>query len=296
MNERRIGIWILALLLCLNLCLFGYDCYLRLQANWIPSERIEQIETLYRQANVEIGVTVERQNPPRSNLLLGEADLDQMAETYLEKEGDIYDKSYIYGSKVQYSSGDRTILTDRSRHMIAYADTSERIAEGQKVMQGGEEGVLFGETEDEAQMMEALMPLARDFAQKWLGREVHLTGSEKTSRGYRFGFCQMDGETALYFNEVQVCVIPEGIAEAVITYWQVEGESEKSRSVMPLDEVLFALLSDVRAGLQEDSREEVVRILDGYLLQETPDGAEAVPSVTVVVSSGQEYTLCRTVG
>ena len=140
MNERRIGIWILALLLCLNLCLFGYDCYLRLQANWIPSERIEQIETLYRQANVEIGVTVERQNPPRSNLLLGEADLDQMAETYLEKEGDIYDKSYIYGSKVQYSSGDRTILTDRSRHMIAYADTSERIAEGQKVMQGGDRG------------------------------------------------------------------------------------------------------------------------------------------------------------
>ena len=119
MNEKRMGTVILILLIVLNLVLFGYHTYQDLTENRVPKERIEQIKEIYQKSGITIKIEPQRRKESPPILILEEANLEQMAETYLEG---IYEKSFIYGSKVQYISGSRMILTDRKNHSISYVD------------------------------------------------------------------------------------------------------------------------------------------------------------------------------
>ena len=54
MNERKMMIVILAILVLLNIGLFGYGLYQRSVRDWIPEERVDQIRQIYAQAGIPL--------------------------------------------------------------------------------------------------------------------------------------------------------------------------------------------------------------------------------------------------
>lgn len=310
MNERKMRIIILILLVCLNLLLVGYYGYQRLSVNRVPAERIEQVVQLYSEAGIDFAVLPERNNFPKANLELGEADLDALAENYL---GSGFDKSYIYGSKVQYTSGSVLVITDREQHRISYQDEAiatggangrangragAEMAEGQVLPGWSEKNRPLGEEEEK----EMLLPSARNFAKQWLGKNVYLYECRAEAEGFYFLFYQMKKEEILFFNQIEIWIAPGGIQRAEIQYWDVAGEVEYSYELLPTDEVLYAMLSMMQEDITEPSaaepgvggnREEVTAILDGYELKEAEEQTVAVPCTMAVLQSGRKYRMNR---
>lgn len=287
MNERRIAIMVLALLIGLNVVLFGYYLYQKWNANWVPAERVELVRELYQESGIEITAEPDQMNFPKPYLILGEANLDSLVEKFLEGQ---FDKSYIYGSKVQYTSGDLTILTDRTNHQILYQDDWKIKIQEERMEQNGE--IAAPENGEGG----ALLLSAEEFAKAWLGEDVYLAQTNEEKDGVHFVFYQKQDQAVLYFNRLEFCMIPEGVSYAQLSYWSVEGKSEISYELMPIDEILYAQLSKIKEEINETEKEEVVQIMDGYQLKETDSAVEAVPSVTIVLKSGKEYIMNRVAG
>ncbi len=290
MNEKRMGRVILILLIVLNLVLFGYYCYQNMIENWVPRERIEQVRELYRQNGIELKTEPDRKNKDQPILILGEANLEHMVEEYLDGN---FEKSFIYGSKVQYTSGNLLILTDRKSHSITYVDQKksmpEIIAECVSVEEWARTQRI---TEEEAQVL--MMERAKRFALEWMGDDIELFKTERRDKGYEYTFHPVQEDTVLFFNELKVWVINDSVVSAEMIYWDVTGETAKSYTSMPIDEILYALLGSIREGVDEGKQDEVIQIIDGYQMVKSEEQAKAVPSITVVMKSGKEYVMNRT--
>ena len=287
MNEKRMGTEILILLIVLNLVLFGYNSYQSITKNRVPKERIEQVKELYQKSGITIKIEPERKNESHPILLLEEANLEQMAETYLEG---IFEKSFIYGSKVEYTSGERVILTDRKNHSITYvnqtladplwieqSESFEEWAEVQRI------------SEESAQLI--VKEKAMEFACSWLGDDIELVDTEKKEKGFEYTFHSVQDDAVLYFNELKVWILNENVVSAEIVYWEVKEEADKSYIPMPIDEILYAILGSITADMQEGERDEVIQIKNGYHMEKIDDQSLAIPSITVLMKSGREYAM-----
>ena len=287
MNEKKLMTLILGLLIGINLLLFGYYLYQSRLENMADSEDVQQVQQLYAQAGVDLEAEINRYNPPRPFLRLGEADLDRMAEVVLSSG---YDKSYVYGDKVQYSSGDVLIVTDRLNHTITYEDESLGMEKARKTFAENWYNSIWMNEEEDIQQELYMQPVARDFATKWLGDSLYLAESRYEEQGFTFLYYQIQDDTVYYFNQIEVTVLPAGVASASLSYWQVEGKSENVYNLPPIDEILYSQLSLIQTDLPEDDTDAVVRILDGYRLREDDmDNVEAAPTVTLVLRSGRTY-------
>ncbi len=290
MNEKRMGMVILILLIALNLVLFGYYCYQNITENWVPRERIEQVRELYQQNGIQLKTEPDRKNRGQPILILGEANLEHMVEEYLEGA---FEKSFIYGSKVQYTSGNLMILTDRKNHSITYVDQAKNTPEIIEKCESAEEWARKQRiTEEEAQVL--MMEHAKRFALEWMGEDIELLKTERRDKGYEYTFHPMQEDTVLYFNELKVWMLNDSVMSAEMIYWNVTGEAAESYTPMPIDEILYALLGNIRAGVDEGKQDEVIQIIDGYQMVKTEEQAKAVPSITVVMKSGKEYVMNRT--
>ena len=277
MNGKRLNLLILILLIGLNLALFAYYCFQKISVNWVSIERMNQIESLYLENGIAIQVNPDRKNTPQPDLVLGEADLDKLVESFLV---DRYDKSYIYGSKVQYTTGSIVILTDRKNHSISYMDESKKSED--KASQNAEE------------MLEILEAVAGGFARKWLGDEIYLSDSGMAGDEFYYVYHPVQEGAILYFNELTIHMTTKGVTTAQLSYWAVKGKTEKKYEQMPIDEILYAQLGMIKKDMGENQREEVVQIRNGYQLLEDEEGAAAVPTITIVVKSGRKYVMNRT--
>ena len=290
MNEKRMGTVILILLIVLNLVLFGYDSYQSIAKNWVPKERIEQVKELYQKNGITIKVEPQRKNESRPILVLEEANLEQMAETYLQGS---FEKSFIYGSKVQYVSEERLVLTDRKNHSITYVDQMMTDPLWLQQSQSFEE---WAETQrvskESAQLL--VKEEATEFARSWLGDDIELVNTEEKDKGMEYTFHSVQDGALLYFNELTVWMLNEQAISAEMICWKVAGEAEKSYTPMPIDEILYALLGSIRADMQEGEEDEVIQIRNGYHMLEVEEQTLAIPSITVLMKSGREYAMNST--
>jgi hypothetical protein len=138
---------------------------------------------------------------------------------------------------------------------------------------------------------------AKDFAHKWLGEDISLSKVVKTSEGYVYRFYAMREQMVLCFNELQVCVSYGEVTSAQLTYWDVVEEADETYVLLPIDEILYAMLGNIKADMEEGQKDEVVMIMDGYHIEKSDDTQEqikAVPSIIVVLKSGKEYVMNRT--
>ena len=293
MNERRMGRVILILLILLNLILLGYYLYQQINVNWAPAERIAQVEELYKKSGIEIQTEPDRRNRQYPLLEVGEANLDQMVEDFLNEP---YEKTYIYGSEVQYVSEHLLIITDRKEHKISYQDRSKEA----ETLQYHGVSVEDWARQSRISMEEAegiMEEKAKDFAHKWLGEDISLSKVVKTSEGYVYRFYAMREQMVLCFNELQVCVSYGEVTSAQLTYWDVVEEADETYVLLPIDEILYAMLGNIKADMEEGQKDEVVMIMDGYHIEKSDDTQEqikAVPSIIVVLKSGKEYVMNRT--
>ena len=293
MNERRMGRVILILLILLNLILLGYYLYQQINVNWVPAERIAQVEELYKKSGIEIQTEPDRRNRQYPLLEVGEANLDQMVEDFLNEP---YEKTYIYGSEVQYVSEHLLIITDRKEHKISYQDRSKEA----ETLQYHGVSVEDWARQCRISMEEAegiMEEKAKDFAHKWLGEDISLSKVVKTSEGYVYRFYAMREQMVLCFNELQVCVSYGEVTSAQLTYWDVVEEADETYVLLPIDEILYAMLGNIKADMEEGQKDEVVMIMDGYHIEKSDDTQEqikAVPSIIVVLKSGKEYVMNRT--
>lgn len=293
MNERRMGRVILILLILLNLILLGYYLYQQINVNWVPAERIAQVEELYKKSGIEIQTEPDRRNRQYPLLEVGEANLDQMVEDFLNEP---YEKTYIYGSEVQYVSEHLLIITDRKEHKISYQDRSKKA----ETLQYHGVSVEDWARQSRISMEEAegiMEEKAKDFAHKWLGEDISLSKVVKTSEGYVYRFYAMREQMVLCFNELQVCVSYGEVTSAQLTYWDVVEEADETYVLLPIDEILYAMLGNIKADMEEGQKDEVVMIMDGYHIEKSDDTQEqikAVPSIIVVLKSGKEYVMNRT--
>lgn len=293
MNERRMGRVILILLILLNLILLGYYLYQQINVNWVPAERIAQVEELYKKSGIEIQTEPDRRNRQYPLLEVGEANLDQMVEDFLNEP---YEKTYIFGSEVQYVSEYLLIITDRKEHKISYQDRSKEA----ETLQYHGVSVEDWARQSRISMEEAeriMEEKAKDFAHKWLGEDISLSKVVKTSEGYVYRFYAMREQMVLCFNELQVCVSYGEVTSAQLTYWDVVEEADETYVLLPIDEILYAMLGNIKADMEEGQKDEVVMIMDGYHIEKSDDTQEqikAVPSIIVVLKSGKEYVMNRT--
>ena len=293
MNERRMGRVILILLILLNLILLGYYLYQQINVNWVPAERIAQVEELYKKSGIEIQTEPDRRNRQYPLLEVGEANLDQMVEDFLNES---YEKTYIFGSEVQYVSEHLLIITDRKEHKISYQDRSKEA----ETLQYHGVSVEDWARQSRISMEEAegiMEEKAKDFAHKWLGEDISLSKVVKTSEGYVYRFYAMREQMVLCFNELQVCVSYGEVTSAQLTYWDVVEEADETYVLLPIDEILYAMLGNIKADMEEGQKDEVVMIMDGYHIEKSDDTQEqikAVPSIIVVLKSGKEYVMNRT--
>ena len=293
MNERRMGRVILILLILLNLILLGYYLYQQINVNWVLAERIAQVEELYKKSGIEIQTEPDRRNRQYPLLEVGEANLDQMVEDFLNEP---YEKTYIYGSEVQYVSEHLLIITDRKEHKISYQDRSKEA----ETLQYHGVSVEDWARQSRISMEEAegiMEEKAKDFAHKWLGEDISLSKVVKTSEGYVYRFYAMREQMVLCFNELQVCVSYGEVTSAQLTYWDVVEEADETYVLLPIDEILYAMLGNIKADMEEGQKDEVVMIMDGYHIEKsdgTQEQIKAVPSIIVVLKSGKEYVMNRT--
>ncbi len=287
MNEKRMGTVILILLIVLNLVLFGYDSYQSIAKNRVPKERIEQVKELYQKNGITIKIEPERKNESHPILTLDEANLEQMAETYLEGN---FEKSFIYGSKVQYTSEERMILTDRKNHSITYVDQAMSDPQWIEQSESFEEWAEIQRISEESAHL-LMKEAAMEFASSWLGDDIELVKTEKRNKGFEYTFHSVQDDAVLYFNELKVWMLNENVVSAEIVYWKVTEETEKSYIPMPIDEILYAVLGSIKADMQEDETDEVIQIKNGYRIVKMDEQTLAVPSITVLMKSGREYAM-----
>ena len=277
MSRRAVRWMVLGSLLLLNLLLLFYQWRTSREGKACTEEQMKQVFRIYEQNEITFAELPDRTNPSFRGLLLKTADVDKMAERFLGKES--FDKSYIYGSKVQYNSGSMILLTNRPSHTITY--TNEAI-ESWENPEGLSEEALFS----------MLQPLARRFAEEWLDNVV-LSEWRQDDNGYRFIYRQMVDDQIYYFNSISLLVTMDGVRTAVLTVWEVSTEG-REMSTLPRDEMLYASLQKILEFREAPGRVE--KIYDGYVIDSTmEDGmdetAVAVPVQTMVLSSGRQITI-----
>ncbi|MBQ7058520.1 MAG: hypothetical protein IJM83_04365 [Firmicutes bacterium] len=277
MTRRVVRFMILGSLLLLNLLLLFYSWRRSRNEKMVSQDQMDAVLSLYEEKEVTFAEIPDAVNPGFTALELKTADVDLMTERFLGKES--FDKSYIYGSKVQYNSGSITLLTNRPAHTITYTDESI------KAWQAPED------LTDEA-LFSMLQPLARRFAEKWLD-SVFLSEWRQDDNGYRFIYRQLEGDQIYYFNSISLLVTMDGVKTAVLTVWEVSAEG-KPLVTLPKDEMLYAGLNKM-IELRETPG-TIERMYDGYVIDSTEsDGSDetavAVPVQTMILSSGRTITI-----
>ena len=135
---------------------------------------------------------------------------------------------------------------------------------------------------------------AYDFADQWLGKDLQLAKVEEKDQGLEFVFYPLRDGAVLYFNELKVRMMAGNVVSAELTYWEVTDEAEETYALLPMDEILYALLGSIKEEMVEDQKDEVVQIINGYQLVKSNEQSKAVPAITIVMGSGKEYVMNRT--
>ena len=274
MSQRLVRQLIISLLLTLNVFLGVYLLTSSRLDSLHTRERLNQVLALYEQAGITFQETPQESSRiVRNRLELSTADVDAIVEAFLGEE--IYSKSYIYGSKVQYQKDDITILTNRPQHTITYTDESVSAWTPP-------EGL------SETELTSMIQPLARRFAENWLG-EVYLSEWRQDENGYRFVYRQMIEDEIYYFNTISLVVTMDGVRTAVITIWNVDGTGESLQG-LPQDEMLYSGLIQITASSTVQA--QVERVFDGYVIGKTVTSsgeqtAVAVPVQTIRLVGGK---------
>ncbi|MBO6159831.1 MAG: hypothetical protein J6P72_11330 [Firmicutes bacterium] len=279
MNQRTLRQLIIGMLAALNLVLAVFLIRSYTKTDSASATHLDEVLLLYERAGLSFEETPVPSYKTWTELQLGTADLDQMVENYLDSQMiTSYRKSYIYGAKAQYQTDSLTFLTNRPQHTITYTNDA---AAPWKMPQGL--------TEDE--LMSMIQPLARRFAESWLG-DVFLSEWRKDENGYRFVYRQMKEDQIYFFNTISLLVTMEGVRTAVVTVWDING-SAGSIQAIPQDEMLYAGL--IQIGNAGEAPGHVERISDGYVIASTSahegeQTARAVPVQTIYLSSGRSFT------
>ena len=115
--------------------------------------------------------------------------------------------------------------------------------------------------------------------------------TERSGKGFEYTFYSVREDAVLYFNELTVWMLNENPVSAEILCWETAKEAEKTYTPMPIDEILYAVLGSITADMQEGETDEVIQIRNGYRMIKEEEQTLAVPSITVCMKSGREYTM-----
>ncbi|MCF0135447.1 MAG: hypothetical protein HUJ69_03390 [Lachnospiraceae bacterium] len=276
MRKRIIYIPVLTALIGVNLVLLIMLVGEKQGTSRVGTRELARVVAMYEEAGITFRAQPSAFSGVHEELILGSADLDSMVLDFLE--GAQYSMTYIYGAKTQYNSGSAVLLADWDRHSISYKDSGVMPEQSDMSLQP----VL---TEEEQLMLEAV---ARRFAQKWLGEDVIAVGWTRSGSTLTVSFAQIVDERIYFFNSASVTVIREGIQAAEISYWEA-GSYGDVRETLPMDEVLYRLLQDIRSKNQGQT-DEVRTLMDGYVI-DSMDGNRAVagPTLTLIMESGKQY-------
>ncbi len=281
MKGKLIQTLVLILLVVLNLILLILYLVELRSTRMITQESIDRVVALYEAENLSFEAQIGRTVKSRETISLKAADLDGMVTKYLGSRD--YNRTYIYGNKIQYRTETLVLLADWSAHSISYRDSA------------------FEKTEEEspphkltAQEQEMLMAAGRRFAQQWLGEEVMLMSMVGTDGVLTMTFCQLQSGELMYFNKVAVTLVPGGVRSAEIQYWDIDSEQTRIES-KPVDELLYQMLPEICADLAKSPDREsdtVEELIDGYeIISLSRDTAIACPNLTLVLTSGNYYHL-----
>ncbi len=287
MQSKTVRTLVLLLLTILNIGLLIYYVQDRWEKTRLTPKDVSRITDFYEEAGITFETPIPTKNVTYRSWLLKEADLDQAVLSFLS--GEVYNKTYIYGAKVQYTAGNKMMVADWQRHSISYTDTS--LSDTARTTQP--ERIVFEPalTISERVMLEQV---GRTFAVKWLGEDLHLSEWRQSGQKLYLEFHSLRDGIIQFFNTVELEVTKEGIVKATITLWQVDQEQEALIS-MSVDEVLFEQLKKIKEDLSsstERSQDTVTGILPGYEIEKEEGAtAVAVPNLTLVLQSGLQYTV-----
>jgi len=277
MREKWVKLAVILLLVALDAGLLIYFIRTQRSESEVPAEVMSQVESLYEKAGINLTADMSEfgKNEEWYSLELETADLDQMVESFLGEQE--FSRSYLYGSKTQYTLGTISITTSREQHTITYRDSSVGGGNHLDMPLSGEENRAI------------LRSVARRFAVRFMGDEVYLSEERRDQEGYRFTYHQMSGDTVYYFNSMTLLVTQEGVKSAVLTYWEVAGEGESLQTLTP-DEALYAALYELTDGKSSVSvLLTVSEIHNAYVISaQTSAEAVAVPELVLQTTSGKE--------
>lgn len=287
MQSKTVRVLVILLLTILNIGLLIYYVQDRLEKTRLSPKDVARITSFYEDAGITFDTTIPTKNLTYRSWLLKDEDLDEAVLSFLGSE--IYNKTYIYGAKVQYTAGNIMMVADWQRHSISYTDT----ALSEETSGTEPERIIFEPalTISERGMLEQV---GRTFAARWLGEDLHLSQWKQSGQKLYLEFHPLRDGVILHFNTVEMEVTKEGIVWASIVLWRVDSEQE-TLVTMSIDEVLFEELKEIRQDLNENpdrSADEVTMILTGYEIEsQEEEKAIAVPNLTVVLKSGMQYTV-----
>lgn len=299
MKERWIRISIIALLVVLNVFLLVMYLEMKYQDRYVPEEAISRIEELYHREGISFEVPIPRTNPSFSELRLTGAEVDKLTEAFLG--GQEYDKSYIYGSKIQYDAGEVQIISDQRQHSATYENEAidspytEREGEILVVTDGAEEVI------DLEQERELVQSVARYFASRWLGSDLYLDSVSFTADGFVFTYDQMAKDQIYFFNHITITASRRGVSSASLVYWDISGTGEEL-SVLSADEILMVQLRQIKEAapaespethegeMEEQGARRVTSLMNGYSIVSIEGGsALARPLQQLILDDGSAY-------
>lgn len=287
MQSKTVRVLVILLLTILNIGLLIYYVQDRLEKTRLSPKDVARITSFYEDAGITFDTTIPTKNLTYRSWLLKDEDLDEAVLSFLGSE--VYNKTYIYGAKVQYTAGNIMMVADWQRHSISYTDA----ALSEETSGTEPERIIFEPalTISERGMLEQV---GRTFAARWLGEDLHLSQWKQSGQKLYLEFHPLRDGVILHFNTVEMEVTKEGIVWASIVLWRVDSEQE-TLVTMSIDEVLFEELKEIRQDLNENpdrSADEVTMILTGYEIEsQEEEKAIAVPNLTVVLKSGMQYTV-----
>ncbi len=245
MNWKVIRRILLLILVLLNLGLWGYTRYVRLQMYEVPTDRMEKLYDHYETAGYHLPEELPRRQYPMRRLLLAVRDPEPMADGFFS---DNYEKSFMPGSRILYTCGSETLTIDRDHSWSSYSQNEPQ--------------TRMDLSEDEIQEQ------ARAFAERLMQTEnlVQTRRLEGEDGTRIYFYCEKSKDTIVFSNRAAITVSGGAIIRATVTQYTVSGYEEAEQPVYPIDELLYACPR--RLGSGEDTE---LSVLFGYMLSETED-------------------------
>lgn len=224
MNWRAIRLALLLMLVALNLGLLAYNVTLYRERYVVPDERIALVQEQYLREGYILPDTLPQKQFPVKRLVLKKMDLEERADGFWNEE---YEKSYMIGSKVLYTSGSEVLTLDRDTSVMHYVQNEPELQKGSTKEEEHRLAISFARV----MMQEEALTLVQI--------------QEGTEGADIYTFCQEYNEQLIFCNGISVTVYQGAVIEAYMQQYRIEGYDDEEQFIYPIDEVLFACLGEI---------------------------------------------------